>query len=243
MSFDLATIDWTAIGSIATAIALIFAYWSINISNKQNRDNRNLQILLLKREHEQKKLDDIVANILEINNGINPISILDFSAKMINKTFTTKDRQMIDTIANQDMVNNIKLNIQFTKSNNFPSANILLAHLNKIRENYGLWAKSINLLHLYANSQNELTKLEQENAIKNLTFEMSEKCKEIDFRYESIIADIYRQKTDIFLIALNVMTIFESEMASQIQNQKKIFERELYEFIKKEQERIDKIIS
>ena len=36
MNVDLYTIDWTAIGSIATAIAMIIAFRSISVSNKQN---------------------------------------------------------------------------------------------------------------------------------------------------------------------------------------------------------------
>ena len=45
MNVDLYTIDWTAIGSIATAIAMIIAFRSISVSNKQNRENRKLQVL------------------------------------------------------------------------------------------------------------------------------------------------------------------------------------------------------
>ena len=36
MNLDLCTIDWTAIGSIATVIAMIIAYRTIYISVKQN---------------------------------------------------------------------------------------------------------------------------------------------------------------------------------------------------------------
>lgn len=62
-NIDLYTIDWTAIGSVATTIALIIAFRSINASNKQNRENRKLQILLIRKEQEQKRLDEMVNNI------------------------------------------------------------------------------------------------------------------------------------------------------------------------------------
>lgn len=48
MIFNLFTIDWTAIGSIVTLMALIVAYWNIRQSDKQNKANTELQILLLK---------------------------------------------------------------------------------------------------------------------------------------------------------------------------------------------------
>lgn len=43
MNLDLCTIDWTAIGSIATVIAMIIAYRTIYISVKQNKDNQKFQ--------------------------------------------------------------------------------------------------------------------------------------------------------------------------------------------------------
>ena len=50
MNLDLCTIDWTAIGSIATVIAMIIAYRTIYISVKQNKDNQKFQTLLVQRE-------------------------------------------------------------------------------------------------------------------------------------------------------------------------------------------------
>ena len=101
MNIDLYTIDWTAIGSVATTIALIIAFRSINASNKQNRENRKLQILLIRKEQEQKRLDEMVNNILEIIHSIKPIDVLDFSSKWIDKTFTTEDRHKIDHMQNK----------------------------------------------------------------------------------------------------------------------------------------------
>ena len=118
MNIDLYTIDWTAIGSVATTIALIIAFKSINASNKQNRENPKLQILLIRKEQEQKRLDEMVNNILEIIHSIKPIDVLDFSSKWIDKTFTTEDRHKIDHIAEQDQLNNIRLNIQLIKLKN-----------------------------------------------------------------------------------------------------------------------------
>ena len=49
MSFDLYTIDWTAIGSIVTFVAMIIAYWTIHVSDKKNKSNQRIQILLVQR--------------------------------------------------------------------------------------------------------------------------------------------------------------------------------------------------
>lgn len=149
MSIDLYTIDWTAIGSIATTIALIIAFRSINVSNKQNRENRKLQILLIRQEQEQKRLDEMVNNILEINHSIKPIDVLDFSSKWIEGSFTIEDRRKLDHMADQDLLNNIQLNIQLIKLKNYPTANILLTRLNSIREIYGQWIRCINPLYVF----------------------------------------------------------------------------------------------
>ncbi len=168
MNVDLYTIDWTAIGSIATAIAMIIAFRSISVSNKQNRENRKLQVLLIRREQEQKRLDEMVNNILDISHSMKPIDILDFSSKWIDKTFTTEDRRKIDRMADQDQLNNIRLRIQLIKLKNYPVANPLLVYLNKTRETYGLWVKCINLLHMFLESEDKLTAEEREVNIANI---------------------------------------------------------------------------
>lgn len=53
---------------------------------------------------------------------------------------------------------------------------------------------------------------------------------------------IFVRKNKIEDIARDLMNIFESEISKQIQAHKLAFEKELYEFVKKEQERIDNII-
>lgn len=59
---------------------------------------------------------------------------------------------------------------------------------------------------------------------------------------ELIIEGIHKQRTNIVDIAKDVMNIFESEISRQVQGHKQAFEKELYDFVKKEQERIDRII-
>lgn len=242
MNIDLYTIDWTAIGSIATAIAMIIAFRSISVSNKQNRENRKLQVLLIRKEQEQKRLDEMINNILDISYSMRPVDILDFSSKWTDKKFTTEDRYKIDHMADQDLLNNIRLNIQLLKLKNYPAAKPLLARLNTIRKIYGLWVKCINSLHLILESEDKLTLEEREAEIANIVTQMIEECKKMAPNYTSIINDICKQRKSIVDIAKDVMNIFESEISRQVQAHKLAFEKELYDFVKKEQERVDRII-
>jgi len=241
MNIDLYTIDWTAIGSIATTIALIFAFKSINASNKQNKENRKLQISLIRKEQEQKRLDEMVNNILEIIHSIKPIDVLDFSSKWIDGAFTTEDRRKLDHMAEQDQLNYTRLNIQLIKLKNYPTAKPLLARLDIIRDLYGQWVRCINLLHLFLESEDKLSVEEREKTIVNIVNQMVDICKR-NPEYTPIISDICKEKSKIENIARDVMNIFESEISKQIQAHKLAFEKELYEFVKKEQERIDSII-
>ncbi len=241
MNIDLYTIDWTAIGSIATTIALIFAFKSINASNKQNKENRKLQISLIRKEQEQKRLDEMVNNILEIIHSIKPIDVLDFSSKWIDGAFTTEDRRKLDHMAEQDQLNYTRLNIQLIKLKNYPTAKPLLARLDIIRDLYGQWVRCINLLHLFLESEDKLPVEEREKTIVNIVNQMVDICKR-NPEYTPIISDICKEKSKIENIARDVMNIFESEISKQIQAHKLAFEKELYEFVKKEQERIDSII-
>lgn len=109
MNLDLCTIDWTAIGSIATVIAMIIAYRTIYISVKQNKDNQKFQTLLVQREIEQKRLDELVDNIMIINDSIQPIVVADYSVKLTKGIFTEDDRHFIDEMAANDISNNNRL--------------------------------------------------------------------------------------------------------------------------------------
>ena len=242
LNFDLCTIDWTAIGSIATTIAMIIAFKSIGVSNKQNRKNRKLQILLIRKEQEQKRLDEMVSNILEIVHSIKPIDVLDFSSKWIDGAFTTEDRCKLDHIAEQDQLNYTRLNIQLIKLKNYPTAKPLLARLNMIREIYGSWARCINPLHVFLESGNKLKAEEREAIIADIVNQMVDTCTKLNPTCITIISNICKQKNKVEYIARDVMNIFESEISKQVQAHKQAFEKELYDFVKKEQERIDCIV-
>ena len=78
IDFELHTIDWNAISAIATTLALIVAYWSIHVSNKQAQKSNEFQLKLLKKENEQKGLDEFIHKVIEIYDAVNPFDILNY---------------------------------------------------------------------------------------------------------------------------------------------------------------------
>ena len=136
MNLDLCTIDWTAIGSIATVIAMIIAYRTIYISVKQNKDNQKFQTLLVQREIEQKRLDELVDNIMIINDSIQPIVVADYSVKLTKGIFTEDDRHFIDEMAANDISNNNRLSVQLIKYDRNESAKKVLMILSNMRQKY-----------------------------------------------------------------------------------------------------------
>ena len=109
--FELHTIDWNAISAMATTLALIVAYWSIHVSNLQAKKSNEYQLKLLKKEIEQKGLDEFIHKVIEIYDAVNPLDILNYSSKFMNDKFTDQDRIAIEKNANNDQINCIRLNV------------------------------------------------------------------------------------------------------------------------------------
>ena len=92
IDLDLHIIDWNAISAIATTLAFIIAFWSIRISNTQDKKNREFQLKLMQKESEQRNLDEFIKKVIEIYNGTNPLDILNYSSKFINNQFSEQDK-------------------------------------------------------------------------------------------------------------------------------------------------------
>ena len=237
MSFDLCTIDWTAIGSIVTFIAMIIAYWTIHISDKQNKSNQRLQLLLVQRDIEQKRLDELIENIMIINDSMQPIVVTDYSVKLINGIFTEDDRHFIDEMAANDLANNNRLSVQLIKYDRKESAKKVLMTLSNMRRKYGEWVRNLSILNLYKNnfviSQQDLNRM---------ILTMVQISKEIAPEYEKNIDNVIKTKDNDLNKAINLMNIFCYVISTYLNEQKKIFEEELYAFVKEEQKRIDNIV-
>lgn len=243
MCLNLGVIDWTAIGTIATSIMVVATFVTIYISIKQDKMSRGFQTLLIKQQQAQQKLDDMVNNVLNINNNINPFHILHYSNKLTAKTFTEDDRQALEKLAVDDSLNNTNLTLQMIRLNNYSSAKSLLDCLHQIRADYGLWQRTVTSLYQYVcfskESKQQIDIIEQTVII--MTTEMINKCIEISPELKSVIPELQLGPKPIDK-ALTVLQVFEAEIAKYILTKKDKLETELIQFVKSEQQRIDNII-
>lgn len=234
MSFDLYTIDWTAIGSIVTFIAMIIAYWTIHVSDKQNKSNQRLQLLLVQREIEQKRLDELVENIMIINDSMQPIVVADYSVKLTKGIFTEDDRHFIDEMAVNDVSNNNRLSIQLIKYDRNEPAKKVLMLLSNMRQKYGEWVRDLSLLNLYKTSN-----VISPQDLSRMILTMSKISKDIFPEYEKTIDDVIKTEDNDLDKAINLMNVFCYVISTDLNKQKKIFEEVLCAFVKEEQKRID----
>lgn len=72
--------------------------------------------------------------------------------------------------------------------------------------------------------------------------EMAINCQKMAPHYQQTIAAITNQKDIAREKAKKIQNIFQTEMARHIQQQQMVLNRELTEFVKYEQEKIDKLI-
>lgn len=129
IDLDLHIIDWNAISAIATTLAFIIAFWSIRISNTQDKKNREFQLKLMQKESEQRNLDEFIKKVIEIYNGTNPLDILNYSSKFINNQFSEQDKDAIEQNANDDQINCIRLNVLIILMDKVESAKPLIKNL------------------------------------------------------------------------------------------------------------------
>ena len=237
--FELHTIDWNAISAIATTLALIFAYWSIHASNKQAQKSNEFQLKLLKKENEQKGLDEFIHKVIEIYDAVNPLDILNYSSKFMNDKFTDQDRIAIEENANNDQMNCVRLNVLMLQMDKLESAKSLIIELGDIRETYGYWMRNMNLISMsfdkqyLSNSKDFIVKAMQE---------MGDICIRYNPEYKSYIQSICNADLDIKEQCMKILECFETELSMQLQQKRKNFEKHLYDYVKAEQMRINSII-
>lgn len=237
MSFDLCTIDWTAIGAIVTFVAMIIAYWTIHISDKQNKSNQRLQLLLVQREIEQKRLDELIENIIIINDSIQPIIVTDYSVKLTNGIFTEDDRHFIDEMAVKDELDSNRLSVQLIRyCKNEPVKNVLMI-LSNMRQKYGEWVRCISTLNLYQKNY-----VISPSNLNRMILTMSNMSKAIMPNYEKDIHDILETHSNDLDKAISLMNIFSHAISKYLILNKRLFEKELCVFVSEEQKRIDSIV-
>ena len=239
MEFELNIIDWNAISAIATTLAFFIAFWSIRVTNIQEKNNRVFQLKLMRKESEQRNLDEFIKKVIEIYNGTNPLDILNYSSKFINNQFSEQDKNAIEQNANNDQINCIRLNVLIILMNKVESAKPLIKKLGDVRETYGVWARNINLINM---SFEDFDKLEHKDFIIKAINGMSKVCIQFNPNYELYIKNIINSRPNLKDQCLNILECFETEVSMQLQQIRKDFEIELYEYVKTEQIRINAII-
>lgn len=241
MHFSLDIIDWTAIGSIASFVMALAAFLTISSSNKQNEKSRKLQIKLIRQQQAQQRLDDMVDIILNISHNINPFHVFNYSSKLTSSRFTEEDRNALEKLTIDDYFDNTNLTIQTVRLNNYPSSKPVLDRLDQIRKDYGFWSGIVTTLSQY-DQETALSNPPIVQAVEQITTEMVKRCLVIAPQHKEQFVVIFDLKTGVMEKALKVLTIFETEMARNIQKQQRLLDQELIRFVKDEQMKIDNMI-
>jgi hypothetical protein len=219
----------------------IAAFATIYSSVRQGEKDRDLQIKLLRQQQARQQLDNMATNIMTICRNMNPFHILEYSFKLVNNNFTEEDRYILEKLTVDNYYNQTNLAIQTDRLGNYQSAKSLLKRLKQIHQDYGLWSSTVTTLSKMQGSA-ELSNPLIEKAIHQMTIEMASRCQKIAPHYQQTIATIIGQEDIAIEKAKKILTIFQTEMARHIQQQQMELNRELTEFVKYEQGRIDKLI-
>ena len=243
ITWDLTTIDWTAIGSIVTFIALIATFAALFFSNRQEKKNRQLQVLLLRQEQQQKRLDEMIENILEMLSDIDPMHLTNYSKKILEKDVAIEDRYQVDNILRKDQYNYNKLQLQVIRLENYTAAQPILQHLNEIRYDYSIWCKSVAMI-LYYFLDKDFEYDERFEIIASAYKDMTKRCFEIAPHRRSYLESRKNPFKDSFIDEyINVLTVFSLELTQTLLNEKKLLTNELKIFVRNEQKRIDNVVN
>lgn len=239
INFNLSTIDWNAISAIATTLALIVAYATIIVSNRQEQKNREFQLKLMRQDSEQRNLNEFINKVIEIYNGTNPLDILNYSSKFINNQFTEQDKEVIEQNANNDQINCIRLNVLVILMDKIEYAKPLIKKLGDIRETYGVWVRNTSQIMM---SFDNFDNSEHNEFIVKAINDMSNVCLQYNSTYITHIQNIKILKPNPKEQCIKILECFETEVSMQLQQKRKDFEKQLYEYVKTEQKRINAII-
>lgn len=239
INFNLSTIDWNAISAIATTLALIVAYATIIVSNRQEQKNREFQLKLMRQDSEQRNLNEFINKVIEIYNGTNPLDILNYSSKFINNQFTEQDKEVIEQNANNDQINCIRLNVLVILMDKIEYAKPLIKKLGDIRETYGVWVRNMSQIMM---SFDNFDNSEHNEFIVKAINDMSNVCLQYNSTYITHIQNIKILKPNPKEQCIKILECFETEVSMQLQQKRKDFEKQLYEYVKTEQKRINAII-
>ena len=243
ITWDLTIIDWTAIGAIVTFVALIATFFALYFSNRQEAKNRQHQMLLLRQEQQQKRLDEMVENILEMLSDIDLLKMNNLSQKIKGNNICIEDKYQIDDISNKTEQNYRKLQLQVIKLNEYESARAMLNHLMRIRADYHKWAKGAALILAYLKDSKDVQEANVD-LVERTRKEMLAKCIEMIPNSSAILEKKENPFFDNFIADyINTLNYFSSLLTYKLLEEIKGFMEELKAFVKKEQIRIDNIVN
>ncbi len=171
---------------------------------------------------------------MTVSNSIQPINVLDYTKKLLNGTFAETDKQFLDSMAEKDRLDNIKLSIQLIKYDKNQSAKSLLKVLSNIHQLYGEWVRDLCLLNMHKKDNIVVPAM-----IKPIILRMEKMSKDIDPHCEPYIRLALNSSNNDLDRAISLMNVFSSAVSSYLVDKKRLLDDELYKFAQLEQGRID----
>lgn len=236
--------NWTAIGAIATALAVIAALLGNYRTNRNNEKNRKLQIALLRQQRDQRKLDEMVQNVMQLSRSLNSFEMMHYSSKFKDGVFSEGDRRVLEQMTVENAARATNLSLQMEMLKNYESAKPMLDYFWEIWQDYGLWSISISTLF---NCKSAPQETRQEEVIvamaKKIVGDMVAKLIEINENYRVALENLLKDKDNPITQAQVIMEVFGVEMTRLIQRKCEILSNKVIEFIRIEQKRIDDIVA
>lgn len=234
---------WTAVGAIATAVAVIVALIANYRTNKNNEENRKLQIALLRQQRAQKKLDEMVQNVIQLNKMMSPRDIQRYSSRFVEEKFTQEDCSYLEALAVDDesMMTKIRVLDAVWKGASLSS---VLTCLRELREDYGLWSRSVTTTFQYKKDYKGFgARYFGEDVVPRIVREMLDKYVARDPANSDFAKRVLADESNFYEKAKSVLKEFGPAMAKCIQCQKNKLEKALQEVVCMEQKRIDDIVA
>lgn len=234
---------WTAVGAIATAVAVIVALFANYRTNRNNEKNRELQIALLRQQRAQKKLDEMVQNVMELRKNLNSFDIMHYSSKFKDNSFTVEDRRVLERLTEEYSAKAVDLSLQMEMLKNHESAKPMLDCFWEVWGDYGLWSISISTLFKCMSASQDVQEDEAVVALaEKIVSEMEAKLEEIDGNYKAVLEGFLKDKVGPIAQAQAIMEMFGVEMMRLIQRKCEVLSNKVVAFIRIEQKRIDDMV-
>ena len=239
----LINMNWTAIGAIATALAVIAALLGNYRTNRNNEKNRKLQIALLRQQRDQRKLDEMVQNVMQLSRSLNSFEMMHYSSKFKDGVFSEGDRRVLEQMTVENAARATNLSLQMEMLKNYESAKPMLDYFWEIWKDYGLWSISISTLFQCMSTSQETQQEEDITVLtEKIVSNMRAKLLEIDAHYSVVLEGLLKNKDNPMSQAQAIMELFGIEMARIIQRKCEILSNKVIEFIRVEQKRIDDMV-